>query len=352
MGQAHAAQEEEPDYAPPVSILKPVRGMERNFYATLAGFFQQDYPSYEIIFGLADPKDPAAWTIAQLRREFPRVPVKVVVVPLSSGMNPKMNKLERMVEEASHEVLVISDADIRVERDYLRTVVLPLKEERVGMATCLYRGVHAGTWRSILEALGMSGEFAGQVLLARWLGAIRFGLGATMATRKRQITEIGGLAPWADYLADDYILGNRTAAAGYQVRLSHTVVETLLPVRTLAETFQQQLRWARTIRACSPRGYVGLLFAYGVPLALLPVLYHPTTLALGVLDCALIARWLAAWAAGVLVCRDKLVRNYFWLLPLRDVVALLIWLFSFFGSEIVWRDVRFRLEPDGRIRPA
>ena len=198
----------------------------------------------------------------------------------------------------------------------------------------------------------MSGEFAGQVLLARWLEGIRFGLGATMATRKRQITEIGGLAPWADYLADDYILGSRIAAAGYQVRLSHTVVETLLPDRTLAETFQQQLRSARTIRACSPRGYPGLLFAYGVPLALLPALYHPTALALAVLDSALVARWLAAWAAGVLVCRDKLVRYYFWLLPLRDLVGLIIWLASFAGSEIVWRNVRFRLEPDGRIRPA
>ena len=346
----HREKEPAADYTPPVSILKPLRGIEPEFYETLSTFFRQQYPNFEIVFGLADPKDPANWTIAQLRLDFPQVPVKIVIVPEGSGTNPKINKLQRMVEEAAHQVLVISDADISVGPNYLRDVVRPLAEEKVGMVTCLYRGIPSGGLRSILEALGMSGEFAGQVLLGRAVGGMSFGLGATMATRKKQIAAIGGLAPWADYLADDYILGNRIAAAGYRVHLSHCVVETLLPHRTLTELFHQQLRWARTIRACSPRGYPGLLFAYGAPLALVPALYHPTTLALAVLDCALIMRWLAAWAAGVLVCKDRLVRNYFWLIPLRDLAALVIWLISFAGNEIVWRQSRFRLEPDGRIK--
>ena len=346
----HGETEPAADYTPPVSILKPLRGIEPQFHATLSTFFRQQYPNFEIVFGLADPKDPANWTIAQLRRDFPQVPVKVVMVPEGSGTNPKINKLQRMVEEAAHDVLVISDADISVGPNYLRDAVRPLADERVGMVTCLYRGIPSGGLRSILEALGMSGEFAGQVLLGRAVGGMSFGLGATMATRKKQIAAIGGLAPWADYLADDYILGNRIAAAGYRVHLSHCVVETLLPHRTLTELFHQQLRWARTIRACSPRGYPGLLFAYGAPLALVPAIYHPTTLALAVLDCALIMRWLAAWAAGVLVCKDRLVRNYFWLIPLRDLAALVIWLISFAGNEIVWRQSRFRLEPDGRIK--
>ena len=348
----HREKEPAADYTPPVSILKPLRGIEPEFYETLSTFFRQQYPNFEIVFGLADPKDPANWTIAQLRLDFPQVPVKIVIVPEGSGTNPKINKLQRMVEEAAHQVLVISDADISVGPNYLRDVVRPLAEEKVGMVTCLYRGIPSGELRSILEALGMSGEFAGQVLLGRALRGMRFGLGATMATRKKQIAEIGGFAPWADYLADDYILGNRITAAGYRVHLSHEVVETLLPHRTLTELFHQQLRWARTIRACSPRGYPGLLFAYGAPLALLPALSHPTTLSLGVLDTALIMRWFAAWAAGVVVCKDRLVRNYFWLIPLRDLAALLIWLISFAGSEIVWRGSRFRLEPDGKIRPA
>ena len=346
----HGETEPAADFTPPVSILKPLRGIEPQFHATLSTFFRQQYPNFEIVFGLSDSKDPANWTIAQLRRDFPQVPVKVVIAPEGAGTNPKINKLQRMVEEAAHDVLVISDADISVGPNYLRDAVRPLADERVGMVTCLYRGIPSGGLRSILEALGMSGEFAGQVLLGRAVGGMSFGLGATMATRKKQIAAIGGLAPWADYLADDYILGNRIAAAGYRVHLSHCVVETLLPHRTLTELFHQQLRWARTIRACSPRGYPGLLFAYGAPLALVPALYHPTTLALAVLDCALIMRWLAAWAAGVLVCKDRLVRNYFWLIPLRDLAALVIWLISFAGSEIVWRQSRFRLEPDGRIK--
>jgi ceramide glucosyltransferase len=343
-------------FTPPVSILKPLRGIEQDFYATLRTFFQQDYPTYEIVFGFSDPQDPAQWTITQLQREFPRIPVKVVRVsgPAASGVhpaNPKMHQLQPMLEQASHDVLVISDADIRVEPDYLRQVVAPLHDARVGLVTCLYRGVRARGLYSLLEALGMSGDFAGQVLLARWLGEVRFGLGATLATRKEQIQAIGGLAPWISYLADDFIVGNRIAASGYRVHLSHAVVETLLPRRTPKEYWQQQLRWARTVRACSPRGYAGLVLAFGAPLALLPVALQPrSTVALAVLAGAWIARWLAAWAAGLVVCGDKLVRNYFWLFPLRDLVALTIWLASFFGSEVVWRNARYRLEADGRVR--
>jgi ceramide glucosyltransferase len=339
-------------FTPPVSVLKPLHGIEEHFYATLATFFQQDYPSYEIVFGLSDAQDPARWTIAQLQRDFPNVAVKVVVATGHSGANPKIGKLRRMLEEASHDTVVISDADIRVERDYLRRVVSPLVDERVGLVTSLYRGAAGQSWGSILEALGMSADFAGQVLLARALGPIRFGLGATLATRKKQIEAIGGLAPWSDYLADDFILGNRIAQAGYRVHLSHAIVETITPRHTLREALQHQLRWARTIRACSPRGYLGLIFAYGAPLAIVPMLLHPeSALATALMLGALNARWFSAWAAGVVVCRDRLVQRFFWLLPLRDILALGIWLLSYMGRQVVWRQVRYRLEADGRMRP-
>ena len=348
------AREKEPitAYTPAVSILKPLRGIEQNFYATLRTFFQQDYPVYEIVFGLSSPKDAAQWTIAQLRREFPQIPVKVVRTssPTAGAVNPKMHQLQQMLEHASHEVLVISDADIRVEPSYLRQVVGPLRDATLGLVTCLYRGIRAHGLNSLFETLGMSSDFAGQVLLARLLGEVRFGFGATMATRKEQIQAIGGLAPWVSYLADDFIVGNRIAATGYRVHLSHAVVETLLPHRTVREYWQQQLRWARTVRSCSPRGYAGLVFAFGAPLALLPVALQPNSaIALTVLYLAWIARWLAAWVAGLLVCRDKVVRNYFWLLPLRDLLALAIWLASFWGSEVVWRNARYRLHPDGKM---
>lgn len=349
----HFQREKGTGYTPPVSILKPVRGIEQNFDSSLASHFQQDYPNFEIIFGLSDPQDPARWTIAQLRRDFPQVPVKVVTVTESRGANPKMGKLQRMLEEAAHEIVVINDADIRVGSAYLRNVVQPLADARVGLVTCLYRGVPARRLRSKLEALGISGDFAGQVLLARLVEGIQFGLGATLATRKKQIAEIGGLARWADYLADDYILGNQVAKAGYQVILSHVVVETMLPHRTLSETFQQQLRWARTVRSASPRGYPGLLLTFGVPLSLLALAFHPASaFAQATFAITLLARWLSAWASGVLVCHDAVVRKSFWLLPLRDLLAFGIWIASFWGRKVVWREARFRLEADGRITPA
>lgn len=340
------------EYSPAVTVLKPISGIEPHFYESLKSYFQQDYPGFEIIFGLRDPADPAHWTITQLQQEFPAVPVKVVFVADPIGVNPKTFKLRAMLQEASHEVLVISDADIRVERDYLRSVVRPLQDERTGLVTCLYRGVRAGGLNSLLEALSMAGDFAGQVLLGRMVGGMRFGLGATLATRKKQIAAIGGLAPWIEYLADDFVLGDRIAKAGFRVHLSHTVVETLLPRRSWKQSLRQQLRWARTIRACSPHGYLGLVFAFGAPVAALPVAMNPDSLpALYLFDAVLIFRWLAAWAAGVMVCRDRVVRNYFWLLPLRDLYALLIWMLSFLGNQIVWRQTRYRLEPNGKIRP-
>ena len=349
--------EKEPsgDFAPPVSLLKPVRGIDRDFHACLASHCRQDYPRFEILFGLSDPagRDPAQGTIAQLQRDFPNVPIKLVMVPESRGANPKMNSLQRMLQEAAHDVVVINDADIRVEPDYLRNVVRPLADQRVGLVTCLYRGVPVRTLASVFEALGIGGDFAGQVLLARWVEGVKFALGATMATRKKQIAEIGGLARWADYLADDYILGNRIAAAGYRIHVSHTVVETMLPRRSFPEWLRQQVRWARTVRFSRPRGYPGLVLAFGVVFATLALAVQPrSVLAQVILAITLATRLLAAWASGVLVCRDATITKYFWLLPVRDLIGLGIWITSFLGTKVVWREARFKIEAGGKIRPA
>lgn len=347
------AKELSAEYAPPVSLLKPVRGVDQSLYENLASHCRQDYPSFEIIFGFSDPKDPAQRIISQLQRDFPNVPIKVVVVPEIRSANPKMNSLQAMLQEASHDVVVINDADIRVQPGYLRKVVGPLSDERIGLVTCLYRGVPTRKLISVLEALGISGEFAGQVLLARWLEGVKFALGATMCTRKKQIAEIGGLARWADYLADDYILGNRIAAAGYRIHLSHTVVETLLPARSCSDWFRQQVRWARTVRFSRPRGYPGLLLTFGVVFASLALIAQPhSVLAQGIFTLTLAVRLLAAWASGVLVCGDSTIPKFFWLLPFRDLIGLGIWIASFLGSNVVWREERFKIEAGGKIRPA
>ena len=345
-------KETEPHFTPGVSILKPVCGIDRNFYESLSSHCRQDYPCFEIILGLSDPNDASQWTISQLRRDFPHVPIKVVVAPESSGANRKLNNLQYMLEEAAHDVIVINDADIRVAPGYLRKVVRPLADDRVGLVTCLYRGVPGRHLASVFEALGISSDFAGQVLLARWVEGIKFALGATMVTSKKQLAEIGGLAPWTDYLADDYILGNRIAAAGYGIHLSHVVVETLLSHRSFTQLLRQQLRWARTVRFSRPRGYPGLLLTFGIPFAAFAEIIQPhSALAPAVLAMTLFARLLAAWSCGVLVCRDPAIWKFFWLIPLRDLMALGVWIASFFGSRVVWRGDRFKIEAGGKIRP-
>ena len=340
-----------PVFTPPVSILKPLKGVDPNFYECLASHCRQSYPQFEIIFGLCDPRDSATATIAQLQRDFPQVPIKLVIVPESHGANRKMNSLARMLPQAAHDFIVINDADIRVEPDYLRSVIAPLGDESVGLVTCLYRGVPAGGFASILEALGLSGDFAGQVLLARWVEGVKFALGATMATRQKQIAAIGGLERWTDYLADDYVLGSQIVAAGYRIHLSHNVVDTMLPNRSFAELLRQQVRWARTVRCSRPGGYPGLLLTFGVPFALLALLAHPGSALAGLVFAVTLAvRLLAAWTSGVMVAGDRTLRRFLWLLPVRDALGLGVWIASYLGSTVVWRGEQFRIEKGGRIR--
>lgn len=343
-------QESPTGFMPAVSVLKPCAGIEPRFHETLRSHFLQDYPNYEILFGLCGESDPALWTIRMLQAEFPGVPSRILFIPDIPDANPKTVKLAALTAAAQHEVLVISDADIRVGPDYLRRVVAPLRDDRVGLVTCLYRGLPARGLNSLLEALSMSGDFIGQVLLGRMLGGMRFALGATLATRKRQVTAIGGWTPWMAYLADDFILGNQVAAAGYQVHLARTVVETQLPARSWRDSFRQQLRWARTIRACSPAGYPGLLFAYGLPVVLLaPWLSAEAAWAMPLALTTVLLRLSAGWITGVSLARDPLMRKHIWLLPLRDAWGLLIWICSFLGNRIIWREQRYRLTPGGKI---
>lgn len=338
-----------PDFTPPVSVLKPCAGIEPHFYETLRSHFVQNYPQFELIFCLRDESDAALWTIQMLQKEFPAVSSRVIFTPDLPDTNSKTVKLRALADAAQFDVLVISDGDIRVPADYLRRVVAPLRNEQVGLVTCLYRGLPARGLNSLLEALSMSGDFVGQVLLGRMASGMRFGLGATLATRKKQLAAIGGLTPWLAYLADDFILGNKIAGAGYKVHLSRLMVETQLPARGWAASFRQQLRWARTIRACSPGGYPGLIFAYGLPIALLGFCSFTTGWPLMLLLATLVLRLLAGIISGWAVAGDPLVSRFFWLLPVRDLWALLIWIYSFCGNRIVWRNQAYRLSAGGKL---
>lgn len=340
-----------PAFTPPITVLKPLRGAESWLYQTLASFCAQDYPHYEIICGVRDAADPAVHVVERLRAAYPQTIIKLVVNPLAIGTSAKVSNLHNMLAEAQHELLVISDCDARVTPDYLRTIVAPLKDERVGLVTCLYRPIGSRNLAALMEGLGLMGEFAPGVLVARWLDGVKFAFGATAVTRRSVIAQFGGFAAIADRLGDDFLLGNLTAQAGYEVVLSPYVVETVIPPYSCAEMFRHQLRWARSTKFRRPLAYVGLLFTHTTVLALLTLLaLTPSALVWMVSGAALILRFLSAWLIGVVGFGDHLLRRYFLLLPLRDLLSFVIWIASFCGNTVYWCGDCYRLQPGGKLQ--
>jgi len=237
------------DHLPAVTVLKPLKGPGLDLYENLASFCRLDYPTYQIVFGVEDPRDPAVAVVQQIRRDFPGCDI-VLAVGHAAGANRKVANLRHMMRHARHGVLVMSDGDIRVRPDYLRVMVAPLADPRVGLTTCLYRGVGRFGLPSVLESLSINTDFIPMVLAAQIVQRFEYAYGASIAIRREALDRIGGFAPLADYLADDYHLGNRVAKAGYRLVLLPYVVETVLDSVTLADVWRHQLRWARTYRVC------------------------------------------------------------------------------------------------------
>jgi ceramide glucosyltransferase len=258
----------------------------------------------------------------------------------------KVSNLAQMLPQAGYDYLLVNDSDIRVQADYLRRVVAPLADEQVGMVTCLYRGVAGATLGSRLEALGISSDFCAGVLAARQLeGGIRFGLGSTLAFRRRELEKIGGFDSIVDYLADDYELGKRIAELGFAVELSEVVVETYLPAYGLRDFFMHQLRWARGVRDARAGGYFGLIFTFGILWGLLTAAVSGGALwSWGTLAFTLVLRYAVALQVGWNILRDRQVIKYAWLVPLRDLVAVVVWIGSLGGHVVTWRGDRFRLK--------
>ncbi|MGC2193185.1 MAG: bacteriohopanetetrol glucosamine biosynthesis glycosyltransferase HpnI [Terriglobales bacterium] len=337
---------------PPVSILKPLKGEDPDIYQSFRSHCLQDYPQYEIIFGVSDADDPATRAVERLRQEFPQCAIQLLVCSQTLGANTKVSNLAQMVKAARYDHLIVSDSDIRVGPDYLRKIVAPLADAKVGMVTCLYRGIASPTLGSKLESLGISTDFAAGVLVARYIeGGVRFALGSTMAFRRRDLEAIGGFESFVDYLADDYELGKRIAALGFEVRLSEVVVETFLPAYDLRQFFEHQLRWARGVRDSRRGGYLGLLFTFGWPWALLALLLsRGAPWAWELAGLAVVLRLLVAWTVGVGVLRDSRLARLLPLLPLRDLMAVAIWFASFASNTVAWRGDRFHLKNGQLVR--
>ncbi len=331
---------------PPISILKPLKGTDPEIYECFRSHCLQDYPEYEIIFGVSDPHDPAIESVQKLQMEFPQGRIQLIVSPKVLGSNVKVSNLAQMLPSASYDHLVVNDSDIRVQPDYLVRVIAPLADARVGMVTCLYRGVAGATLGSRLESLGISTDFCPSVLAARQLeGGIRFGLGSTLAFRRGELEKIGGFPSFVDYLADDYELGKRIADLGVTVRLSDVVVETFLPAYSLREFFAHQMRWARGVRDARASGYLGLIFTFGFMWALLAVVASGAALWSGEgLTLVLILRYAVALLVGKSILQDRNILKYAWLIPLRDLMAVGTWVVGLVGNTVTWRGDRFRLK--------
>lgn len=330
---------------PAVSILKPLKGIDPEIYESFRSHCQQDYPEYEIIFGVNDTSDPAVASVEKLKTEFPDRAIRLMVCSESLGVNKKVSSLAQMVKTARYGTLVVNDSDIRVAPDYLRRVTAPLANERVGLVTCLYRGVAAPTVGSRLESLGINTDFCAGVLAAQKVeGGIRFGLGSTLAFRRSNLEKIGGFESFADYLADDYELGKRLAGLGLEVKLSETVVETFLPAYTMREFWSHQLRWARGVRAARFSGYAGLIFTFGIFWALVALIaLGATWVGWSLLALTLLLRGAMAIVVGRAVVQDNYVPGRLWLLALRDLIAVAVWIVSFAGSTVTWRGDRFKV---------
>lgn len=349
-------------FAPGVSILKPVKGFDPGMYEAFASHCRQSYAGdYEILFGASNLEDPAVEAIHRLQAEFPEHSIRLVLCPEKLGANGKISNIAQIAPHARYEYLVVNDSDILVSAYYLSRIMNEFggdaekqhKKKPVGLVTAPYRGHAHRTIGSKMEALGIATDFFPGVLTALKLDKeIRFGLGSTLAVSKPALAAIGGFEPLVNTLADDYQIGLRIAQAGFAVSLSHEVVTTSVPAYTLGGFFDHQLRWARSIRDSRKLGYLGLAFTFVLPWAILNALASGLSLeSLALLSFACLARVTMALAIGVGLLDDRQVLRDLWLLPLRDLAALWIWVWSFAGNTVTWRGEVFHLE-EGNLKPA
>lgn len=335
---------------PAVSLLKPVRGVDPDAYENYASFCRQEYPEYEILFGVQDPQDPAVELIRRLQRDFPGANVRLIVSDERIGYNLKVCNVQNLLLQARHHLLVISDSDMRVRPDYLRQIASHFKDPRVGLVTSPYCGVGMHSVAAGLEALGMATDFFPGVAVASQLASPAFGLGSTLAFPRSVLAEIGGFEKLGDYLADDFQLGFRVAKSGRRVVLSRYVVDTVLPNSGFRQMFARRLRWMRTARACQPAGFAGSFITHSTVWALLLAVmgrFHGGALAL--LGVQQLVRWTVGLVIGCGVLKSEGLAAWFWLLPASDVLNFSLWLGSWCGNTVLWRGDRYRLTGGGRM---
>ncbi len=338
-------------YVPPITVLKPVLNDDGQLYSNLRSFCEQDYPSYEILFGVRNVDDPAVTVIERLIREFPQLDLTCVVTGAPIGNNRKVSTLEVLSRRARHDTLVVSDADMHVGRGYLRAVVAPLANPSVGLVTCLYRGVTSGGLASTLGAMFINEWFIPGVVVGTRLARLRNAFGATLACRRDVLASIKSFAALADYLADDYMMGELISRRGLRVVLAPYLVSNIVVERDLQSLVFHELRWARTFRTVRPLPYACSVVTHGIPLAcLLLAVAGPTLVALTALTVNILSRY-AGRVALYRYLGIPLRWSTTWLVPIRDVLSFALWALSFLGRQVQWGGERFNVDAEGRLHP-
>jgi ceramide glucosyltransferase len=331
--------------AEPVSILKPLAGLDEGLEENLRSFFTQDYPSFEILFAVRHASDPAVPIVEKLQREHPAVPSRLLLVGEPPYPNAKVWSLDHMLRAARFDLLVMSDSDIRVTPRMLRVLAAEFQDPKLGVATCPYRAVGGASFWSQLEATGMNTDFWASALTARMLEGVKFAVGPTIAARRRALEKIGGFDRVKEYLAEDFVIGKFADEAGEGVILSSYVIEHRIGTTNLAKNAAHRIRWVRSTRRSRPAGYVGQLFTMPLPLALILVAVNAAWWPLALTAIAI------RFSAASVISRGVLRARVRWaLLPMEDLMGFAFWIAGFFGNTIGWRGRRYELLPDGRFR--
>jgi ceramide glucosyltransferase len=337
-----------PGNKPPISVLKPLCGHDDGLEENLRSFMMQDYPEYEVIFGVHRQDDPAVAVAENIIAEFSgRISARLVITGESPIPNAKAFSLNRMVREAHYDVLVMSDSDVRVTPGLLSHLAQELQDNHIGLISCPYRAVPGKSLWSRLEAIGMNTELLGGVLVARMIEGMRFALGCTVAVRRSVLDDMGGFGYLQEFLAEDFVIGQRAAELGHGVLFSSYVIEHRIGSQNMMSNLGHRMRWARSTRRSRPLGYWGQIFTYPLPLALLLCLAYPA--AWPVLLLTLLLRGGAALATARSIVHDPVTQKQWWLLPVQDVIGFFVWISGFVGDKIVWRNRKCTVLRDGRL---
>lgn len=332
------------DFIPPVSILKPVFGLDPEAYENFASFCRQDYPDYEIVFCIGDTDDPAYPVLLRLQRDFPKTNIRIVIGSGRIAANDKVAKLARLTEEAAYEHLVISDSDVRVDPGYLRRLIAPMADQKVGAVTCFYVPTEEGSLVQRIQDVGMLSDFYPGILVAKQLDGVKFALGPTICTTKTRLLEWGGYASIENRPGDDLLVGRSIAENGHEVVLLPYAVSTVPDYQSLRDLFVKRLRWLTVMRHMRTAGHIGLIFTLGLPWALIAIAVWPTLpVAAGYLGGYLVLRSLLTLVVGAQGLKQRGVWANLPLIPVWDALATGIWLVSFTRRSIRWRGFDYRI---------